>query len=249
MGIVNATDDSYFYKSRVNHPESFTNRVNQLISDGASIIDIGACSTRPGFTLISEEEEWDRLYPLLEVYKERFRNTTLSIDTFRSAIIRRASELLGFEFIVNDISSGDFDAEMLPTVGRLGLTYIAMHHKGSISTMHEQYHYDDIVADVIEYFIKFANLAEKHKLKGYYIDPGFGFSKSIDDNVELLKRVGELRVLNRPILIGISRKSFIYQPLGLKPEDDKVLDETRKWQEYAINSGVSILRVHDIPKY
>lgn len=246
MGIVNATDDSYFYSSRVADVSGFISRVEKLVADGASIIDLGACSTRPGFTMVSEELEWERLKPLLEEYRVRFRDIPLSIDTFRSSIVRKAFSLLQFPFIVNDITSAEEDNLMLPTVVSLGLGYVAMHHKGTLETMHEAYSYDNIVDEVKEYFQRFGERAAAAGLTDYYIDPGFGFSKTIEDNMTLLENIGKLTSIGKPVLIGISRKSFIYKPLGLGPDSDVVLRETAKWHDYAADKGVSVLRVHEI---
>lgn len=246
MGIVNANGDSFYDISRVQSEEDFILRTGNLIDAGADIIDLGACSTRPGFEIISEEEEWSRLEPYLKLYKSHFSNTPLSIDTFRSSIIQNALNLLGFEVIINDITSGDADPFMLPFAGMNGLKYIAMHHKGDLKTMHDNYDYEDVVKDVINYFESFKEKAEMFGIEDYAIDPGFGFSKSAEDNLMLLKRIGELTVLERAILIGISRKSFIYKPMGLNPDDPEVLEETVRLQKYAVSNGVSILRVHDI---
>ena len=247
MGIINITEDSFFSDSRVNTLEGIHNRMIQMTRQGADILDIGACSSRPGSTPISEEEEWARISLAIEAFKlcsaQLGYAPTISIDTFRSGIVRRAYVRIG-GFIVNDISAGEDDPQMLKTVGELKLNYIAMHKRGTPLTMQHLCHYDDIVEEIIRYFQEFELKSEAFGIKGWILDPGFGFAKTIDQNYKLLEELGRFKVLNREILVGISRKSFIYKKLGITPEE--ALPATTELHRQAIARGANILRVHDV---
>ncbi len=239
MGIVNLTDDSYFAGSRVLSADGditpFLRRTELLLAEGAEIIDIGACSTRPGFTPVGEEEEWRRLEPALRAVKRHFPGVSISIDTYWSSVVRKACDLVG-NFIVNDISAGDDDPEMLPTVGRLGLPYIAMHKREFPQEIpvHEA---------VAEYFRGFAARACEHGITEWTLDPGFGFAKTLDQNYELLRHLDVFEEFGRPVLVGISRKSMIYKLLGITPEE--ALPATQAAHFAALQNGADILRVHD----
>lgn len=247
MGIINITDDSYFSNSRCPDPGKALERIETMVSEGADIIDIGACSTRPGSTAVSEEEEWRRLEPALRAIREVFPNLRISIDTFRSRIVRNAHDLLG-DFIVNDISSGEDDPMMLSLVGELGLTYIAMHKRGDSRTMQQMCTYEDVTAEVIGYFENFAQRAAEAGIRKWILDPGFGFAKTVSQNYQLLK---DLRKFNRAfgsripeIMVGVSRKSMIYKLFDITPEE--ALPQTQVLHLKALQEGASILRVHDV---
>ncbi len=243
MGIVNINDDSYYSLSRAVKGDDFIKRTDKLIVEGADIIDIGACSTRPGAVMIDEETEWERLRPIVEIFRKRYTGVQLSVDTFRSEIVERVFEIAG-RFMVNDISAGHEDCDMLEVVGRYNLQYVAMHRLGDCRTMHDNYGYDDITDDVIEYFKNFDKEAQLHNVSDYIIDPGFGFSKSIEDNYRLLANLSRLKCLNKPILVGISRKSMIYNSLGITPEES--LCATSALHLQCLMEGADILRVHDV---
>lgn len=249
MGIVNLTDDSYFAESRCVDVPSALERVSRMLEEGADIIDIGACSTRPGSVPVGAEEEWRRLEPVLKAVKERFPHARLSIDTYWSSVVRKAYDLIG-DFIVNDISAGEDDSEMLPTVGELGLTYIAMHKRGTPQTMQQLTDYQDVLADVKAYFTEFSVKAESCGIKDWILDPGIGFAKTIDQNYELIRRLEELKAVpmkggnSLRILVGVSRKSLIYRYLNISPEES--LPATQVLHLAALQNGADILRVHDV---
>lgn len=243
MGIVNITDNSFYSESRANSREEILARVATLIEEGADIIDFGACSTRPGSKPVSAEEEWQRLEPALKLYRELFFTTPLSIDTFRAPIVQRCFDTIG-PFLVNDISAGEDDYRMLPLVGKLGLSYVAMHKRGTPETMQSLCEYDDVVKDIISYFQDFSVKAADAGVENWILDPGFGFAKTIEQNYEMLNRLSEFKVLGHQILVGISRKSFIYKKLGISPKE--ALPATTELHRIAIKNGANILRVHDV---
>ena len=243
MGIINLNEDSYFAASRVPDPAGALARIEKQLEDGADIIDLGACSTRPGSIPIDEKTEWQRLKPLLIQLRDRFPNTCFSIDTFRSGIVERCFDTIG-PFWINDISAGEDDSKMLSLAGRLELPFIAMHKRGNPSTMQGLCHYQDLLGELIHYFQEFDIKSQYTGIAHWVLDPGFGFAKTTEQNLELLHRLDELQVLQREILVGISRKSFIYKPLGLQPED--VLEQTSAYHQIALQKGANILRVHDV---
>ena len=232
MGIVNVTDDSYFASSRClsgdGKPdmEKILERTGRMLEEGADIIDIGACSTRPGSEPVGD-----------------FPGIRISIDTYWSSVVVKAYDLIG-PFIVNDISAGEDDPNILPTVGRLGLEYVAMHKKGTPQTMQNLCRYTDVTAEVLEYFNVFADKAEKAGIKDWILDPGFGFAKTIDQNYSLLADLGQFTALGHRILVGVSRKSMIYKLLGITPEES--LPQTQVLHLAALERGADILRVHDV---
>ncbi len=285
MGIVNLTQDSFYVGSRTSIAD-VVSRAQQMWADGATVVDLGACSTRPGAPQPSLEEEWSRLEPALREMAgycptgtcapphmgrgrgplavrsqsgrdrqwegpERAKRTefpvgqylAISIDTYRSEIVRRAYEIIG-PFIVNDISAGQLDSQMLSTVGRLGLPYVAMHMRGNPETMQQFTQYTDIVEDIKAYFLEFSLKAADAGIEEWLLDPGFGFSKTLEQNWELLRRMAELQELHRPILVGVSRKSMIYKALGITPEE--AMPATQVVQYAALERGAEWLRVHDV---
>ncbi len=232
MGILNLNSDSYYAPSRYNMA---------VLESGADIIDIGAVSTRPGAEPVPEEVEWSRLEPVLRTLDPSVR---ISIDTTRTTIVRRAADLLGRWFIVNDISAGEDDCEMLATVAEMGLGYVAMHKRGTPATMQSLCSYDDVVAEVEDYFKNFALKASEAGVKDWMLDPGFGFAKTVEQNYELLDSLWRFSSMGHPVLVGISRKSFIYRPLGISPEE--ALSATQALHLAALERGADILRVHDV---
>ena len=240
LGILNLTPDSFYAPSRTPASEVVTS-ASEMLEKGAWGIDLGAVSTRPGHTPVSEEEEWRRLSPSLELLRRELPGTHFSVDTFRSSIVQKVYDILG-PFTVNDITAGALDPEMLPLVGKLGLPYIAMHIHGSPSAPEPTA--GPIVDDVVHYFTEFEAKAVDAGIKEWILDPGFGFSKTIDQNWELLYGMGALKVFCRPILAGISRKSMIWKRFGLTPEE--ALPATQAAHLIALQQGATILRAHDV---
>ena len=243
MGIVNLTDDSYYARSRCASLDQTLVRVGKMIDEGATIIDIGACSTRPGAEIIGPEQEWDRLAAVLPEIRLSFPDVVISIDTFWSEVASKVYDQIG-HFVVNDISAGEDDPQMLPLVGQLGLKYVAMHKRGTPQTMQSLTDYDDVTASVLAYFNEFAEKADRCAVRDWVLDPGFGFAKTIDQNYQLLSQLDRLAALGRPILVGVSRKSMIYKYFGITPEES--LAATQVLHLKALQQGASILRVHDV---
>ena len=264
MGIVNLTDDSYYAASRCLDDQPLStamHRISTLLDEGADIIDIGACSTRPGSVAVGETEEWNRIEPLLRELCTQDSFPRISIDTYHASVISNAYELIASvrgdelareSLIVNDISAGEDDPEMLPLVGRLGLSYIAMHKRGNPQTMQGLCGYDDVVSEVLGYFEAFAVKAASYGIKDWIIDPGFGFAKTIEQNYELLASLSAFSscglsgtsATKRGVLVGVSRKSMIYKKFGITPEDS--LPATQVLHLKALQCGADILRVHDV---
>ena len=249
MGIVNLTDDSFFSGSRCSGVDVALSRIDTMLSEGADIIDLGACSTRPGSMPVGEDQEWLRLEPVLRELEASFPDICLSIDTYWASVVRKAYDLVG-DFIVNDISAGEDDPHMLPTVGALGLTYVAMHKRGDTLTMSGMTDYENVVRDVKAYFDDFSIKAEYYGIKDWILDPGIGFSKTIDQNYELLKSLEVFKTVrvaggqSPRILVGVSRKSLIYKYLNISP--DESLPATQVLNFAALQNGADILRVHDV---
>ena len=231
MGVINVNDDSFFAESRAAGAEAFVARVHALQERGIRLIDVGAVSSRPGAAYVGEEEEWRRLEPVLHIWAREFSDLELSIDTFRSGIVKRAHDLTG-RFIVNDISLGGEDLNLLGTVSFLGLPYVAMHRRGTFATMHDAWHYDDVTAEVLQYFRDFAAKADALDLN-WILDPGIGFSKSSEESLTLLQNLGRFRdEFHRPILVGVADKRIT----RLVPQDEL--------HRLAVQGGATILRVH-----
>lgn len=249
MGIVNLTDNSYYAPSRTlsangdTDIDAFLERVERLLEEGADIIDIGACSTGPGTDPVGEAEEWRRLEPALKALSGAFPGTAVSVDTYWAGVVEKTFETYG-HFLVNDVSAGEADVRMLPTVGKLGLPYVAMHMRGTPKTMQTLTDYDDVTKDVKEYFRGFARRAEEAGIKDWILDPGFGFAKTIEQNYQLLREMGAFLDFDRPILVGVSRKSMVYRLFGITPEE--ALPATQALHLKALQNGASILRVHDV---
>ena len=248
MGILNLNEDSFFAASRTKANEVAA-RAARLFEEGADVIDLGACSTRPGSIQPDVEEEWKRLQPALRALPctktpQSVHGPRISIDTFRAEIVRRTYDTIG-PFLVNDISAGHLDPEMLETVGRLGLPYVAMHMRGTPENMQQLTDYTDIVKDIEAYFREFAQKAEEAGIKEWILDPGFGFAKTIEQNYELMRRMNELKeAFPQEILVGVSRKSMAYKVLGITPEE--AMPATQVLNFAALERGATWLRVHDV---
>ncbi|MDF2158456.1 dihydropteroate synthase [Algoriphagus sp. CAU 1675] len=243
MGILNTTPDSFFDKSRVSlKKDQVLAKAGKLIEEGASILDIGGYSSRPGAKEVSLEEEINRVVPAVEWITEHFPETLVSVDTFRSRVAQLAIQ--SGAHIVNDISSGDLDEQMINTVASLRVPYIAMHMRGKPETMQSQTQYKDILGELLNYFAQKVDLIKKSGIKDVIIDPGFGFAKSLEQNYFLLRNLNYFKTLGFPILVGISRKSMIYKLLDCNPED--ALNGTTALNMVALQHGANILRVHDV---
>lgn len=250
MGIINITDNSFYAPSRALEPTEICKRFEKMIEKGADVIDLGACSTKPGSIPVSLADEERRIIMAVNALKESKLCTrlgaVLSIDTFRSSVVRKVYDLIG-EFMVNDISAGEDDPLMLKTVGELGLPYVAMHKRGTPSSMQSLVEYPQgVVNEVVNYFKKFAEKASSFNIREWILDPGFGFAKTVEQNYELLQGLEKFKGLGRPILVGLSRKSMIYRLLDITPEES--LPYTVALNFYALCHGAAILRVHDIPE-
>lgn len=243
MGIVNLTDDSYFAHSRCADVAAAVERVGRMLEEGATIIDFGACSTRPGSLPVGAKEEWRRLEPVLKAVHGRFPSARISVDTYWSEVVQKTYDLIG-DFVVNDISAGEDDPKMLPLVGELGLTYIAMHKRGIPENMQSHTEYSDVVAEVVGYFRQFAVKAENNGIESWILDPGFGFAKDVGQNYQMLARLDEFKKLNVPVLVGVSRKSMVYRHFDITPED--ALPATQVLHYKALQQGADIFRVHDV---
>ena len=254
MGIVNITDDSYFAESRCLDGQSVdkaVERTGRLLEEGADIIDIGACSTRPGALQIGPDEEWRRLEPVLRALSGEFPSARISIDTYWSSVVERAYGLIG-SFTVNDISAGEDDPKMLPLVGKLGLPYIAMHKKGTPGTMQSLCSYppshreglSDVSCAVSDYFDAFALRAKAYGITDWVMDPGFGFAKDLEQNWTLMREMDKILKPGHKTLVGVSRKSMIYRMFGITPEES--LPATQALHMAALDKGADILRVHDV---
>lgn len=244
MGIVNVTPDSFYSESRTFDVSALEKRVEQMVSEGVDIFDIGAYSTRPGAEVVSPEEELRRLRRGIEVARRLAPDIPISIDTFRASVARTCVEELGAD-IVNDVSGGTLDADMADTMGMLDVPYILMHMRGTPATMQQLTQYPGgVVADVVaDLKAKMEQFQEKgcHQV---IIDPGFGFSKTVDQNYELMNGLEKFHELNAPLLVGISRKSMIYRLLGTSPAE--ALEGTTVLNTIAMQAGSHILRVHDV---
>ena len=245
MGIVNLTDDSYFSASRCASPSQALSLASRLVDEGASILDFGACSTRPGSEAVGAEEEWRRLRPVLEAVRKEFPDVRISVDTYWSDVVRRAYDAIG-DFIVNDISAGEDDPQMLPLVGRLGLTYVAMHKRGTPQTMQSMTDYEDVTSEVADYFSDFSDRAGQSGVRDWILDPGFGFAKTLEQNYQLMRDLSRFKAFSpsRKLLVGVSRKSMVYRLLGITPEES--LPATQVLHLHALQNGADILRVHDV---
>lgn len=242
MGILNITPDSFYDGGRYNSDKKILDHIEKMVIDGATFIDIGAYSSRPGGVDIDENEELKRIIPAIELVNKKFPEIIISIDTFRSKVAEAC--LNSGASIINDISASQLDEKMMETIAKYNVPYIIMHMKGNPQNMMDKTNYDDMLQEMIKYFSKKINQAISYKINDIIIDPGFGFAKNIKQNYDLLNHLDLLKILDKPIMVGISRKSMIYKSLDSTPEE--ALNGTTVLNTVALIKGASILRVHDV---
>lgn len=242
MGILNTTPDSFYSGSRVQGVHAVLKKAEQMLNEGADLLDIGGFSTRPGAQEISVDEELQRVIPSIEAIKKEFPDVVISIDTFRSGVAREAFE--AGASIINDISGGQADEAMFETVTRLKAPYVLMHMKGTPTTMTRHAGYENVTKEVLQFFAKQTGKLKRIGHTDIIIDPGFGFSKTLDQNYELFRHLNDLHILGYPVLIGVSRKSMIHKLLKITPE--MALNGTNILNFAALEKGARILRVHDV---
>ena len=242
MGIVNVTPDSFFDGGKLINSDEIVLQVEKMLHDGATFIDLGGYSSKPGADFVSESEELNRVVPIVKLLVEKFPNILLSIDTFRSEVAKQCIE--NGAVIINDISAGLLDENMLEKVAKLQVPYIMMHMKGNPQTMQSLANYDDLLKEMNFYFSERIAKARSFGLNDIIIDPGFGFAKTIEHNYELLQKMELLQFHDLPILAGISRKSMIYKTLETSAEN--ALNGTTFLHAFCLQKGANILRVHDV---
>ncbi len=243
MGIVNITPDSFYEGSRAIQCDEIIDRVNHMINSGAAFIDVGACSTRPGSKMVDEKTELMRLESALNCIRKNFPDLIISIDTFRSSIAEWCIQ--NFEVdIINDIGGGELDSRMFEIIAKYQVPYILMHMRGNPESMQNFTQYNQVTQDVIYELSKKIYFAREAGINDIIIDPGFGFSKTLEQNYELLSQLEYLHIFDLPILVGLSRKSMIYKLLNIGPED--ALNGTTALNMIALLKGANILRVHDV---
>ena len=243
MGIINVTPDSFYSGSRVNDERSLVERVRQMLDEGADVLDVGACSTRPGSEQVDARQEMERLQWALGVMRREAPDAIISVDTYRADVARRCVEEWGAD-IINDISGGLIDETMFATVAELQVPYVLMHMRGTPETMASLTHYDNVAADVLEWMARRIDELRQLGVADVIADPGFGFAKTQEQNYELLARLEAFHALNAPLLVGVSRKRMIYTPLGCTA--DEALNGTTVINTIALQQGAHILRVHDV---
>ncbi|PKV52611.1 dihydropteroate synthase [Aquimarina sp. MAR_2010_214] len=242
MGILNLTPDSFYDGGKYKNEDEILQQVEQMLVEGATFIDLGAYSSRPGADHITIEEEKKRILPIVSLLLNKFPEILLSIDTFRSEIAKSCIEIGAA--LINDISAGNLDKNMIPTIGTIRVPYIMMHMKGTPKTMKSLNHYDNLIHEMNIYFAEKIAEARKHGVNDIIIDPGFGFAKDTHQNFDLLKNLKLLEVHSLPILAGVSRKSMIYKTLNSAPQE--ALNGTTSLNTIALLNGATILRVHDV---
>ncbi len=242
MGVINITDDSFYKESRFPDPDAVLIKATQMINEGADILDIGGQSTRPESRRIPEDEELKRVVPVIEMLIKNLPGILLSVDTYYAGVA--AATISAGACIVNDISAGELDKKMLHTVGSLHVPYICMHMKGKPETMHLNIEYNNLIIELLDFFIKKIQECNDAGIKDVIIDPGFGFGKTIHHNFQLLKNLEVFKMLEKPIMAGLSRKSSVYKTLQTNTEN--ALNGTTVLNTLALQNGASILRVHDV---
>ena len=243
MGILNVTPDSFYEGSRKQTETDIRNRIEEILQEGGRIIDLGGYSSRPDAQDVSPEEEMERLCLALRILRDEYPKAMVSVDTFRADIARRCVEEYGAA-IINDISGGELDAAMFPTIADLHIPYIIMHMRGTPKTMQQHCDYQNLTADILLYFSKKIEQLHLMGINDVIIDPGFGFSKTLEQNYELMRHLADFSLFEKPLLVGISRKSMIYKLLGGTPTES--LNGTTVLNTYALLNGANILRVHDV---
>ncbi len=243
MGILNVTPDSFYAGSRKQTEKDISERVDRILTEGAKIIDIGAYSSRPNAENISSQEEMKRLRTGLEIILKEHPDAIVSVDTFRADVARMCVEEYGVA-IINDIAAGEMDVDMLRTVAELNIPYIMMHMQGTPQNMQKAPHYDDLLKEIFLYFSKKVQQLRDWGVKDIVLDPGFGFGKTMEQNYELLAHLDEFHLFDLPLLVGVSRKSMIYQLLGTSPQE--ALNGTTALDTICLLKGANIIRVHDV---
>ena len=243
MGILNVTPDSFYAGSRKETEAAIVDRIETILDEGASMIDVGGYSSRPDAAEVSDTEEMRRLETALLQLQQHYPHVVVSVDTFRSSIARRCVEEYGVAMI-NDISGGEQDKQMFETVAQLRVPYIMMHMRGTPQTMQQQTDYEDVTADVLKSFSQKLERLFRLGVNDVILDPGFGFSKTLAQNYELMRHLDDFRIFGLPLLVGVSRKSMIYKLLETTPEES--LNGTTVLHTYALLQGADILRVHDV---
>lgn len=243
MGILNVTPDSFFDGGKYKTEKKVLKRAEEILEQGGAVIDIGAVSTQPGAEGISTKDEIERLLPAVRAVKKEFPNAFVSIDTYRSWVALKVIEECG-PCMVNDVSGGNFDANMFDTIGKLGVPYVLMHMLGTPLKMQQNPDYEDIIRDISMFFTEQVKKLTKAGVVDVIIDPGFGFGKTLEHNYELLNRLDSFKVFQLPLMVGVSRKSMIYKALNATPED--ALNGTSVVNTLALMGGADILRVHDV---
>ncbi|MEC3907491.1 dihydropteroate synthase [Tamlana sp. 2201CG12-4] len=242
MGILNITPDSFYDGSIYKNESDVLNQVEKMLSEGATFIDVGAYSSRPNANHVSEADELKRILPIVDLILKAFPETLLSIDTFRSQVAKQCIETGAA--LINDISAGNLDPNMLQTISGLHVPYIMMHMRGTPQNMQQQTQYDNLTNDIILYFSERIKAAKSLGIVDLIIDPGFGFAKTLEQNYELLNTLELFKMIEKPLLVGISRKSMIYKKLKISALD--ALNGTTILNTIALQKGASILRVHDV---
>lgn len=243
MGIINITDDSFYAASRHTGEGAILAVAERMLEDGADILDLGGCSTRPGSEEVPQSLELDRVCRATDLVMKRFPDAVISVDTYRASVAKAAVKEAGAA-IINDISGGEMDAAMFPLIAKLNVPYIMMHMRGTPKTMQADPHYSDVVVEILEWFGQRLALLKAEGVKDIILDPGFGFGKNAGHNFEMLRRLSEFRLAGHPVLAGLSRKSMIWKTLGISPEG--ALNGTSALNMTALVNGASILRVHDV---
>jgi len=242
MGIINVTPDSFYSRSRQASVDEALAQAGKMLTEGAAMLDVGGQSTRPGSEAIGVEEELNRVLPVIKAIIEKHPGSIISVDTYNAAVAERA--IGAGACIVNDISGGMMDAQMLPTVAKLKAPYICMHMKGTPATMQQHAEYENVTREVLAYFVERLHQCRQAGIHDVIIDPGFGFAKTRTHNLTLLHNLELLHMLEAPVLAGLSRKSTIYKTLGVTPEE--ALNGTTVLNTIALIKGAHILRVHDV---
>lgn len=243
MGILNLSKDSFYSGSIFPQVEDADKRIEKLLADGADMIDIGAVSTRPGLTILKQEDEWQLLEPVLKLVNKKYSNIIFSLDTVYAETSKRAVKDFGID-IINDISGGEFDKKMFETVADLDVPYILMHMRGTPENMQEKTDYENFIEDIIFYFSEKIAQLNSMGVNDIIVDPGFGFAKTVAQNFELLNNLERFKVFELPILAGLSRKTMIWKTLGITPME--ALNGTTVLNTIALMKGSHILRVHDV---
>lgn len=242
MGILNLTPDSFFAGSRVDSQDFLLEQAEKMLNEGATILDVGGMSSRPGAEIITVEEELDRVIPAIEALHQHFPQAFLSIDTIRSEVARQA--VAAGAFIINDISAGKLDEAMYQTVADLQVPYVLMHMQGEPNNMQQSPEYEDVVLEILDFLIEQIGRLRELKVKDIIVDVGFGFGKTVSHNYQLLKKMHVFQILDLPLLAGLSRKSMICKPLKVNPS--AALNGTTALHMVALQQGARILRVHDV---